>query len=173
MGRMIILITISAFNTFFKELEQKAFTDHHSGCYNRHFFDLKSREFLNKESLRLSCILCDLDNLKLVNDTLGHGEGDVYISSSVKQIYSAIRKSDLVFRIGGDEFLVLLPNTPLTIVQNIAHAIEGKSTKDYSFPTGISVGYSSIEKFPFSMETLIAEADQAMYQNKKKRKSSQ
>ena len=173
MGRMIILITISVFNTIFQELEQKAFTDHHSGCYNRHFFDLKSREFLNKESLPLSCILCDLDNLKLVNDTLGHGEGDVYITSSVKQIYSSIRKNDLVFRIGGDEFLVLLPNTPLKIVQNIAQSIEGKSTKAYPFPTGISVGYSSIENFPFNMETLIADADQAMYKNKKKRKSSQ
>ena len=173
MGRMIILITISAFNTFFKELEQKAFTDHHSGCYNRHFFDIKSREFLNKKYLPLSCIICDLDNLKLVNDTLGHGEGDVYITSSIKQIYSAIRKNDLVFRIGGDEFLVLLPNTPLKTVQSIAQSIEGKSTKAYPFLTGISVGYSSIENFPFSMETLIAEADQAMYRNKKKRKSSQ
>lgn len=173
MGRMIILITISAFNTFFKELEQKAFTDHHSGCYNRHFFDIKSREFLNKKYLPLSCIICDLDNLKLVNDSLGHGEGDVYITSSIKQIYSAIRKNDLVFRIGGDEFLVLLPNTPLKTVQSIAQSIEGKSAKAYPFLTGISVGYSSIENFPFSMETLIAEADQAMYRNKKKRKSSQ
>lgn len=176
MGRMIILITISVFNTFFHELEQKAFTDHHSGCYNRHFFALKSQEFQNQEALPLSCIICDLDNLKLVNDTLGHGEGDVYITSCVKHISSSIRKNDLVFRIGGDEFLVLLPNTPEKIVQDIAQNIQEKSTevtKNYSFPTGISVGYSSIETFPFSIEKLIVDADQSMYQNKKKRKSAQ
>ena len=109
---MLILITISAFNAFFKELEQKAFIDTQSNCYNRRYLELKQSEFQAQEFLPFSLIICDLDNLKLVNDTFGHGEGDTYIDQCVQQIYSSVRKTDFVFRFGGDEFLLMLPNTP-------------------------------------------------------------
>lgn len=176
MGKMLILITISAFNAFFKELEQKAFIDTQSNCYNRRYLELKQNEFQAQEFLPFSLIICDLDNLKLVNDTFGHGEGDTYIDQCVQQIYSSVRKTDFVFRFGGDEFLIMLPNTPQEIAEKICENISSKAgnlKNNYPFHVGISVGSSTATTFPFNMETLIADADRSMYKNKKKRKSSQ
>jgi len=64
LGSLYMLITISAFNNFFLELENKAFKNHQCGCYNRHYLDFKIREFNTPDVLPLTCMICDMDNLK-------------------------------------------------------------------------------------------------------------
>lgn len=172
-GQMMMIIPLTSFQNFFSALEDKAFRDSLCSCHNRHYLEYKQKEILVQDKLPLSVLMCDLDNLKSINDLLGHHKGDEYIRLCHSEIRASIRKDDLIFRIGGDEFLVLLQKAPATVAQNIAQKIEHRVFQHQEFQPhkiGISVGTATITHLDKSLEECIQEADKAMYARKQSHK---
>ena len=90
--------------------ERSANTDALTGLYNRRYFD-DVKDSFDRHQYPLAVIMADCDNLKVANDSLGHEAGDVFIRSAAVALKSAMPAESLIFRIGGDEFVVLVPNT--------------------------------------------------------------
>jgi diguanylate cyclase (GGDEF)-like protein len=103
------------------ELAEQAVRDSLTGLYNRRFFDAalaKNIEAARRYGRELSLVLFDLDNFKQINDTCGHQAGDEVLKNFARVLQETVRKADIVCRIGGDEFAVILPETGLANVPN-------------------------------------------------------
>lgn len=178
-GKIMLLVTVSSIHTLFSTLENKAFRDSLCGCYNRHFLELKQVEMTRGGAslsalFPISFIMCDIDGLKWVNDNFGHSTGNEYIMLCHDTIKSAIRQSDWIFRIGGDEFLVMLPQTERKVAQSIVAKIEEKMAQvKKPYPTSISIGSFTSDQPPIDYQKCIREADQMMYRKKQERKTPQ
>lgn len=98
-------------------------TDHMTGLYNRRFFIEKTEQMITKNGYGyrpLSVIVCDIDNFKDVNDNYGHDVGDRVIIEFANVLQKIIREGDLLARIGGEEFIILLPNTNIQTASVVA-----------------------------------------------------
>ena len=121
--------------------------------------------------------MIDVDSFKLVNDTYGHVVGNKVLTQIAKTIERTVRNTDFVFRCGGDEFGVVLPDTNLDgamhTAEKILHKIESLDilTKlGYSGPVTVSIGISEYHR-GCHFENLVAEADQALYASKRSSKN--
>ena len=86
--------------------------------YNRSYFEQEMRRIEEGRYQSAGIVVCDIDGLKRINDTLGHQAGDEILRASAKVIKESFRRSDVVARIGGDEFAVIIPNAGLDSVGN-------------------------------------------------------
>lgn len=111
-----------------KELEdmltQMSYTDKLTGLYNRAYFEEQINKLDDNEYYPLTLIIGDLNGLKAVNDNLGHLEGDKLLVEIAKVLKGSCRKEDLVFRWGGDEFIILLPNSDYKLGKEICNRIQ-------------------------------------------------
>jgi len=157
----------------FQEVQRLAITDPLTGLYNRH----KLAESLETECERavrygrpVSMIMMDLDDLKLVNDTHGHPGGDVVLQKVAEAIRGHIRRLDLPTRYGGDEFLVLLPETSLVDAERVAQRIshEVRKIRAGELPVTASVGVVDWGPGYGSSQEFLSAADQALYQAKRR-----
>ena len=160
-----------------RELERLATTDALSGLYNRYYFSKISNELfmLAKRNQRaMSIVILDIDNFKKINDMYGHGVGDEVIKHIAKTLKDVTRQSDVICRWGGEEFLLLLPETDdegaYTIAQNIRKVIEQSNVSvnreleiQYRASFGVSVVDNNDAK---GIEKAIHNADQALYEAK-------
>jgi len=153
--------------------EKLANTDPLTGSFNRRYLNEFSIEYLRiikRENKNLSLLMVDIDDFKNINDTFGHETGDKVIKQLVSIIKDVVRENDLIVRFGGDEFLILLPNTNLInarlVGQKIADHID-KYNKDKEFNFTISMGISMFNKQDNSIEDMILRADNALYEAKK------
>jgi len=125
------------------------------------------------------CLVVDIDFFKKINDTLGHLEGDRVLKHVAETILKAVRESDLVSRFGGEEFVVILPNTDLEGAQVLAEKVRA-AVEDVCKPTTVSVGVaaqalpdprspilSSKEQIEELMQDLLRVADEALYEAKR------
>ncbi|HAK73920.1 MAG TPA: diguanylate cyclase, partial [Sporomusaceae bacterium] len=157
-----------------KQMEQQlryiGLHDPVTGLYNRLYFE---EEMLRLEDCRqcpVGLIVCDLDGLKLVNDTLGHSQGDALLKATAHVIRSCFRASDVVARIGGDEFAILMPLSDLATTEQACQRIRNAST-EYSLsnpliPISISVGMAIKSDPAVPMNAVFKEADNNMYREK-------
>lgn len=174
-GNMLIFLTFSSIETVFSSLEDKAFKDPLCNNYNRHFLELKKVEFKQKETCPIAFIMCDIDSLKQVNDKYGHNAGDEYILLCNTFLRKNIRNSDYIFRLGGDEFLIIIPNAGENIARKVSASIQEDVNNYPQFKDqnlGMSIGYSVAETLPIDFDRCIKEADNNMYKNKRNRKKS-
>ena len=159
-----------------KNLEKEAIYDALTNCYNKKEIEVLLEKFL-EESLRysssLSIMMLDIDFFKKVNDTYGHLAGDFVLKEVAYIIKSTIRNSDICGRFGGEEFVVVLPNTKLNGAMKLAERIR-KSIKTYQFefknqsiPITISIGITSVSKND-SVFSFIERVDEALYESKSK-----
>jgi diguanylate cyclase (GGDEF)-like protein len=120
-------------------------------------------------------VLCDVDGLKLINDAMGHDEGDALLVAAADILRASFRVSDIVARIGGDEFVVLLPNTGEYSVaercDRIRREVEQYNRGGGRFPLALSLGYAVAERPPVDMDELFKRADNAMYEQKLQERS--
>lgn len=153
--------------------EKLANTDPLTGAYNRRYLNEFSYEYLKivkRENKDLSLLLLDLDDFKNINDTFGHEIGDIVIKQLVEISKSSIRESDLIIRFGGDEFIILLPNTNIQSARFVANKIINKITeynKNKEFNFSISVGISDYQIGDNSIDNIILRADKSLYKAKK------
>ncbi|MFK5893353.1 MAG: EAL domain-containing protein, partial [Pseudomonadota bacterium] len=155
-----------------KRLETLAYSDPLTGLNNRAMFQFlldMTYETANREKNNFALLFIDLDQFKQVNDTLGHSKGDQLLIEIADRLKHCTRKSDIVSRIGGDEFTVILPNlhsneSAALIAQKIITAVAkpvqvGKNT----IHVGASIGISIYPQDGKNMEILSKHADIAMY----------
>lgn len=146
--------------------------DNMTGFYNRNYFEKEMSRHEEQNLMNIGIVICDLDGLKLVNDTLGHLEGDKYLVTVSEILKACFRKQDIIGRIGGDEFAVLMEDTSSKEIEEIRakiskdiHEINKKRT---SIPISISFGYSVSQGNSRNLREMLKEADKYMYREKLK-----
>jgi diguanylate cyclase (GGDEF)-like protein len=160
-----------------ENMRQLAYFDEMTGLPNRTLFNDRlnvalARAKRNKE--KLAVMMLDLDEFKIVNDTLGHKAGDRLLQVVGDRLKGALRESDTVSRIGGDEFMILLPSityekSVVDIAQKILCAFrEPFRVGDHELHVTTSVGISLYPKDGTDSDTLIKNADAAVYRSKAK-----
>ncbi len=162
----------------FEEVKKLATIDSLTKLYNRrYFYEMAEREFYEskKFDVPLSVIMVDIDNFKKINDNYGHNIGDEFIKYVAEKAGKGVRKTDIICRYGGEEFIILLPSTDvdtaLIVAERIRKSIESDwiDTKDFGklFITS-SLGVSSKREDTENIEQLIHIADEALYMAKEK-----
>ncbi len=141
-----------------------------TGLYNRIYFEEEMSRIERGRHPTVGIVSCDVDGLKLVNDTLGHDQGDRLLVAAAEVIRGCFREGDLVARIGGDEFSVVLPDTTESAVENACQRIE-EAVTNYNavhpeLPVSISVGSAVSHGAHKSPKDLFKEADNSMYRKK-------
>ncbi len=150
--------------------EQIKYTGSHdelTGLYNRSFFNQEMERLQGKPA---GIIMCDVDGLKLVNDSFGHSKGDTLLQAAAGILRSLFAPEAVVARFGGDEFSILLPDTSRTITEEycakIRNAVEKYNFEKPAFPLSISLGYAWHDSGTDDMSSLLKEADNEMYWEK-------
>ena len=153
-----------------------AFTDALTGAVNRHQFNKVLGEEIvraDHEQLPLSIMLLDIDKFKRVNDNFGHGVGDEVLIQFYRACEDAVRASDVVARIGGEEFVVILPQTNAKNAYQFAERLRDKIQQlevivdNNKIDLTVSIGVSQWQKDTFSSaEEFIDNADKLLYQAK-------
>lgn len=156
------------------ELFYLSYHDHLTDLYNRRFFEQELKRLDNNRNLPFSIIMCDVNGLKLVNDSFGHDVGDTLLKKTANTIKSACRKGDTIARIGGDEFVVLLPKTTAEEAVQIANNIKELALKEnvVNIELSISCGYDTKTTENKSILETIANAENHMYRHKLYERSS-
>jgi diguanylate cyclase (GGDEF)-like protein/PAS domain S-box-containing protein len=157
-----------------KILEVISITDELTGLYNRrHLKTVLEQEFerSKRHNTDLSCLLLDLDHFKLVNDRYGHEYGDTVLRNFANILSKTIRLSDFAFRYGGEEFLIILPQTNIEGAVQTGEKIRlycaTEKLKETNILVTVSVGGASLNKHqPEKPYDLITLADKAMYVGK-------
>ncbi|KJR46967.1 Adenylate/guanylate cyclase [Desulfosporosinus sp. I2] len=161
---------------FQEKLEHMSFHDALTNLYNRTFFEEKIRLLRGDDYAPIGLIVCDVDGLKLVNDTLGHNTGDKLLWLTAGIIKKCFREDDLVFRIGGDEFAILLPKSDMEIVEQacyrIRKAVEEYNIENVELPLSLSIGFAVSEETNVDVDMVFKEADDGMYREKLHRTKS-
>lgn len=152
-------------------LERLSVTDALTGLYNRGHITQRINEEVRKAKRydsRFSILMLDLDHFKSINDSLGHSMGDLALQSAARVLTENIRETDVVARFGGEEFLVLLPNTDLDSAFQLAERIR-KSIADMTWKQGtpgITVSGGVVEYCDESSSSLLKRADDLLYWSK-------
>jgi len=167
---------ITEFKIFQEKLEHMSFHDSLTDLYNRTYFEEKMRLLENGDSTPVGIIVCDVNGLKLVNDSLGHGAGDKLLRLTASLIKMSFREEDLIFRIGGDEFAIILPKSELPVVEQacnrIRKSVERYNVENEEFPLSLSMGFAVSEKTNVNLDKVFKEADDGMYRQKMHRSKS-
>ncbi len=157
------------------QLKYLSLHDSLTGLYNRVYFEEEMRRLEKSRSGRVGIIVCDVDGLKSVNDTMGHAAGDELLVAAARVFRESFRESDMVSRIGGDEFAILLPNCSRAAVEKacrrIQNAIARYNEENQGLPLSISIGFATGE-VPANLAELFREADNNMYREKLHRSQS-
>jgi len=153
-----------------EKLRYVSMHDSLTGLYNRTYFEEEFQRISSGAYPSVGIIVCDVDELKVVNDTLGHAFGDALIVAAATALKQACRPGDTVARIGGDEFVVLLPGADQKIMQDVCHQINEKVQRCRKNLNGtivrLSIGWALHTGPDVNRKELFKEADKKMYQDK-------
>lgn len=148
-----------------------------TGLYNRTYFEKRIAELAQDTTLKVGIFGIDLDNLKFVNDLLGHEHGDLLIKRAAKILKASFSSEAMIARVGGDEFIVLVPNLRSEDMEPLYKRIykqiqkENEAAEDLIIPLKMSVGYVHGYTAEKSLGMLRREADHNMYCEKLHHKS--
>ena len=150
------------------KLQNEAYFDELTGLYNRNYYSHISRDFDQVQFFPLGVLIGDLNNLKSVNDSSGHVQGDVLLQKIAKILNECKPSNSLVFRVGGDEFLALTPNADTHVmvdfIQRVrAHCLDAEGD---GCSVSIALGYQLKTDFSQTIQQVVHEADLAMYRDK-------
>ena len=156
------------------ELVQLTFYDSLTGIFNRSYYENELFRLEVTDFYPVSIIIGDVDNLKGTNDAFGHSMGDKLLVQTSAILKAAFRPGDVIARIGGDEFAVLMPNTNHRMMVDMLERIHQKirqanKQSDLPFPISISIGGATSLKSN-TLRDAIQKADMRMYEEKKKKK---
>jgi two-component system cell cycle response regulator len=154
-----------------------AITDPLTGAYNRHYFEqnvprLFERYAANKKPV--SIVMGDIDHFKKINDSYGHHAGDQVLQEIVRRLSASMRFMDVVIRFGGEEFVVLMPDTPYDAAMSVAERLR-RSVSDkpvilerprMELPVTMSMGVAGTDKGEITPGGLLEQADAALYRAK-------
>ena len=151
-----------------KRIEYLSYHDQLTDVYNRRFFEEELSRIDVKRNLPVSFIYADVNGLKIINDAFGHEVGDQLIIMVAESIKAVCRADDIIARVGGDEFLILLPKTDKVSAKAIIDRINStmKNQKMMDIQLSVSFGASTKDTESQSADDVIKEAEEIMYQRK-------
>lgn len=151
-----------------KAAEYLSFHDSMTGLYNRRFFEEELGRLNTPRNYPLCILCCDVNGLKLVNDVFGHALGDDLLRTVAETLQRAMRADDILARMGGDEFSVILPQTEepdtVKIIERIQHSLPRESL--CGAEVSVSVGYAFKTNAQQPLDGVLRAADEMMYERK-------
>jgi len=166
----------------FEKYRSLALVDDLTNLFNRRGFSLLAGQQIklsDRQQKGMLLVYVDLDGLKQLNDKYGHKEGDMALIDAANILKETFRKSDIIARIGGDEFVILAIETSWAVRDILAFRLQENvrhhnAVTKHPYKLSLSVGFSNYDpENPRSIEELIAEADRYMYEEKQGRQSEQ
>lgn len=156
-----------------KELELLSITDRLTGLYNRRYLDQQLTGELSRSKRTgqsFGIVLMDVDHFKMINDTYGHQEGDRVLQEVGTILHKWTRRTDIVSRWGGEEFMIVCPDTDQTGVLKLAEELrKAMELYDFSISNGITASFGATSLYPDdTVEMMVARADTALYLAKEK-----
>ncbi|RXJ04121.1 GGDEF domain-containing protein [Anaerobacillus alkaliphilus] len=171
----LLLINQIAFLTvgiMYDQTKLMAERDHLTNLYNRVFISQKLPKLL-KQKNNLSICIVDIDSFKYINDTHGHLMGDDVIKRIAYVLNSETRKTDIVVRWGGDEFIIIAPNLTDEVLVSLNERINDRLKEisgQYKFSISVSMGFATCSKGK-DIEAIIQLADENMYSRKREKQN--
>lgn len=167
-GAVVTFMDISEQKKKEEEIQYLIYHDVLTGLYNRRYFQENISKIDSPDNLPLSVIFADINALKITNDIFGHSAGDELIKKSSEILQSVCRKNDVVTRIGGDEFIILLPNTAKKNAENIIERIKFGFTdaRVEAIKCSISLGMDTKQNPDESLDVIMTNAENMMYKEK-------
>jgi diguanylate cyclase (GGDEF)-like protein/PAS domain S-box-containing protein len=177
-ARVVVLTDITDMRRREQRALHDASHDQLTGLPNRAAFFRRAGQELEARmpGQILGLLYCDLNGFKAVNDTHGHAAGDALLQLAAQRLVSVVRTTDPVFRVGGDEFVILLPSLPAVAAERVIDLMKQRIVKVFapSFSVGsaaarvgIAVGTAMSPPDAESADVLVDHADQAMYEHKR------
>lgn len=150
------------------QIENLSYCDHLTGLFNRRYFEESINKLDIESNLPLSFVFADVNGLKTINDVFGHDIGDKLIKTVAKNIKDGCRSEDIVSRIGGDEFVMILPRTDSLMADDIVKRIIKKLDNEKIMNIDISVafGIGTKENKDESSTEILVQAEEFMYKKK-------
>jgi len=167
-GAVITFMDISERRRREEEIQYIHCHDTLTGLYNRRCFEENSIKMDEQESLPLSIIFADINGLKMTNDIFGHAAGDELIKKSAEILLHFCRENDVIARVGGDEFIILLSKTNKDDAEKILSRIKSEflNARVAAIKCSISLGSDTKISLEQSLEEIITNAENAMYKDK-------
>lgn len=163
-----VIVDISKEQRITNELEYLSLHDELTGLYNRRFFEEELERLDVKRNLPLTLVMADVNGLKLANDSFGHEVGDELLIRVSKALKRACREDDIIARIGGDEFVLILPNTDEEKGNLVIDRIKDELRQERVFNFEVSVSFGSSTKYRVGEDIadIFKRAEDDMYRNK-------
>lgn len=179
-GVFIIVRDITEKKQIQQQMKKLAYTDQLTGLPNRHSFYIDLTEVIknaDKKKEKVAILAIDFDNFKYVNDQLGHQSGDKYLRKVAERMKSCLREQDLIARIGGDEFIIVLQDTSELVASNVAQQLlvtmnQPMTIRNHEIIVTLSIGISFYTHYTNNIEELIRQADIALYSAKENGKNN-
>jgi diguanylate cyclase (GGDEF)-like protein/PAS domain S-box-containing protein len=163
-----IIFDVSDREEAMEEIRYLSFHDHLTSLYNRRFFEAEMNRLDVARNWPITLIMGDVNGLKLINDSFGHQEGDDFLKYTADILRASCRGDDIIARIGGDEFAILLPKTSEEETDRLLFRIKSKIQEAVkSKPLlSISFGYATKKENSSLLKDKMVEAENMMYNNK-------
>lgn len=167
-GVVLVFREISKLRKQQKEIEYLSFHDSLTGLYNRRFFEEELKRLNTRRNLPLTLVMFDINGLKLTNDTFGHMAGDELLRKGAEVMKEECRADDIIARIGGDEFVVILPKTDSEEAGIMAKRISVRLSKVIvnSLPISISFGWDTKNESEQDINAVFKKAEDYLYKHK-------
>lgn len=167
-GAVITFMDISDRRRKEEEIKYMSCHDSLTGLYNRRCFEENRIKIDIRENLPLSVIFADINGLKMTNDIFGHVAGDELIKKSAEILLKSCRENDMIARAGGDEFIILLPNTNIENAEKILLRIKSEflNARVEAIKCSISLGSDTKISSDQSLEVIMSNAENEMYKDK-------
>ena len=177
MGIIIFILAFFGYRSWRtqRRLKTLAEYDYLTQVYNRGHFMTIAQDMIKlsvKSKQVVTCIMIDLDKFKVINDTYGHGIGDWVLQAVSSTIKTCIRDNDAFARLGGEEFIILLPSCDIQAATYVSeHCLTKIASIDtaesgHTFDITASIGVTTSTLSGYELAKLMADADEAMYQSK-------
>ena len=149
-------------------IEYISYHDQLTGLYNRRFLEEEFNRLDVPRNYPFAVIMADVNGLKLANDTFGHAEGDQMLINTAEVLKQAVRSDDIIARVGGDEFMILLPKIEQPHINKILGRILefSKGFQTTMLPLSVALGSSVKENKDLSRDEVFKKAEDNMYKNK-------
>lgn len=180
-GACLTIVTIGVFFALENpagRYQESAYFDLGTGVKNKNCYqeDIKvfSQKYLTdgKGRKKIGYVMCDLNHLKIINDTLGHMVGDEYIINAAKALKKGLKSAYELYRMGGDEFVAIYIETDRAVIESEIASMRAECesfSKGREIPLAIAVGFAESDDKK-TLQELVGEADRKMYENKKEMK---
>lgn len=170
-----IIRDITERKIFEEKLKYQNVHDILTGLFNRQYYETEIERLQNSRRFPISIIVMDMDGLKKINDTLGHSTGDEHLRQLAGLLKQCFRPEDLIARIGGDEFVAVLPETNFSSAANVIKRLrnnlhEVNEKKNDLHIINLSIGLATCENQNERLSYVFKQADRAMYEEKNNKK---